>query len=313
MEEILKIWLACQGDMSGTEYISLLNNFGTVGKAVEEIEKYLSKGMGYKDCPPILLKMRPKLLNAFDVKITDKLLLDFEKSYKSQGVRGIVITEKDFPEELREISNPPAALFVKGNPRLIANPNFLRIAMVGARNCSEYGARAAMAIGGGLAERGAIIVSGMALGIDTAAHRGALEVCGKTVAVLGSGILNIYPSSNRGIYEKISEEGAVVSEFPPDLKALAYNFPRRNRIISGLSKGVLVVEAGMKSGSLITVDYALDQGRDVFAIPGNINSVFSKGTNFLIKQGAKIVLRPSDVLEEYGLFEEDKPLGRDLE
>ena len=326
MEDILRIWLACQGDMKAVEFSYLLETFGSAGKAVEGFQSYLSKGKDDEGDDEIFKGLRQKLSSAMDTRINDKLLIDFRNSYEKHGIKAITILNSDYPELLREIQEPPPVLFIKGQWPLLGNTDaegriadslltdkdVLTVAMVGSRNGSEYGIKAANYLAEGLVKKGAIIVSGMALGIDSAAHEGALAAGGKTIAVLGSGLLNIYPSSNRNMFEKIIRSGAVISEFPPDMKAKPYNFPRRNRIISGISKGVVVVEADMKSGSLITVDYALAQGRDVFAVPGNINSKSSRGSNFLIKQGAKIVLKPEDILEEYGITEEDGRWGGEI-
>lgn len=316
MEDILKLWIACQGDMKASEFISLISKFDSAQKALEALQKHLStaeasvengngNGEYFRD-------FRPKLLSALDVRISDRFLKEFKNSYERFGIKGITILDSEYPDLLREIQDPPPVLFIKGQWPLILDNSTLTIAMVGSRESSEYGTRAAEALAHGLAEKGAVVVSGMARGIDCAAHRGALDGGGKTIAVLGSGLLNVYPKSNLSIFERISTNGAILSEFPPNLKAKPFNFPRRNRIISGMSRGVVVVEAGMKSGSLITVDYALSQGRDVFAVPGNINSLSSKGSNFLIKQGAKIVLCPSDILEEYGVIEEDGRWGGEV-
>ena len=311
MEDILRIWLACQGDMKAVEFSYLLETFGSAGKAVEGFQSYLSKGKDDEGDDEIFKGLRQKLSSAMDTRINDKLLIDFRNSYEKHGIKAITILDSEYPELLREIQEPPPVLFIKGQWPLLGLQS-LTVAMVGSRNGSEYGIKAANYLAEGLVKKGAIVVSGMALGIDSAAHEGALAAGGKTIAVLGSGLLNIYPSSNRNMFEKIIRSGAVISEFPPDMKAKPYNFPRRNRIISGISKGVVVVEADMKSGSLITVDYALAQGRDVFAVPGNINSKSSRGSNFLIKQGAKIVLKPEDILEEYGITEEDGRWGGEI-
>jgi DNA processing protein len=169
---------------------------------------------------------------------------------------------------------------------------------VGSRRASFYGLTNAETFAKELAARGFTIVSGMARGIDTCSHRGALKSGGRTIAVIGSGFNNIYPGENRELAEEISQNGAVISELPVDSRPLKQNFPRRNRVISGLSLGVLVVEAAKNSGALITSDFALEQGRDVFALPGKIDNPGSFGTNGLIKQGAKLVTCPEDIIEE---------------
>ncbi len=211
-----------------------------------------------------------------------------------------VITLKDpaYPESLKNIYDPPPFLYVKGE---ITKQDDNAFAIVGSRNASEYGTLATDRISRELAAHGLTIVSGMARGIDSCAHTGALAAKGRTIAVLGSGIDVIYPSENRKLYESIVVHGAVISEFPIGTEPLAYNFPARNRIISGLSLGVLVVEASLNSGSLITARLALEQGRDVFAVPGNVLAYKSKGTHKLLKDGAKLVESAQDILEEIRL------------
>jgi DNA processing protein len=174
----------------------------------------------------------------------------------------------------------------------------LAIAIVGSRKATAYGKWASEKISGELAKLGITVVSGLAKGIDTESHKGALKENGRTIAVLGSGIDNIYPRTNEQLFNEISHSGCIVTEYPIGAQPLASNFPQRNRIISGLSLGVIVVEAKERSGSLITVEHAIQQGKEVFAVPGNINSLYSVGTNKLIKDGAKIVTEVEDVLEE---------------
>ena len=200
-----------------------------------------------------------------------------------------------FPSHLREIPDPPVALFVEGDPDLL---NLTQIAIVGSRNPSATGRRIAGQFANQLNGTGFVITSGLALGIDYCAHKGALDADGYTIAVLGSGPDNIYPSRHRKIAENISRQGALISEFPPGTPPLARHFPRRNRIISGLSVGIMVVEADKRSGSLITARYAMEQGREVFAVPGSIYNPLTKGCHYLIKQGAKLVESIEDIVEE---------------
>ena len=204
-----------------------------------------------------------------------------------------------YPKALLESGDAPLVIYAKGRIELL---NRRAIAMVGSRNCSQGGADTAEAFAQAFAERGLTVVSGMALGIDAASHVGALRAkgsdCGSTIAVVGTGIDRVYPARNKVLAHSIAEQGLMLSEYPMGTPPLPANFPKRNRIISGLSLGVLVVEASMASGSLITARFAGEQGREVFAIPGSIHSTFHKGCPHLIKQGAKLVEAANDVLEE---------------
>ena len=200
----------------------------------------------------------------------------------------------DYPKSLFEIPDPPPFLYVKGT---VHSPE-VSIAIVGSRRATSYGLMTTGKLAEGLASHGVCVVSGMARGVDTAAHKGALQAGGRSIGVLGCGVDMVYPPENRALFEEMADKGCLVSEFPLGTLPLAENFPRRNRIISGLSRGVLVVEAAEKSGSLITAQYALEQGRDVFAVPGNISFATSRGSNRLIKQGAKLVDCVEDILEE---------------
>ena len=210
------------------------------------------------------------------------------------GCKIIDCTSAGYPPLLREIADRPPYLYVQGN-LIDADP---AIAVVGSRRASSYGLLNTGRLAAELAAQGVAIVSGMARGVDAAAHQGALQQGGRTIGVLGCGVDVVYPQENRRLFAEMKEKAVLISEFPLGTLPLPENFPRRNRIISGLSRGVLVVEAAEGSGSLITAQYALEQGRDVFAIPGNINCHGSRGTNRLIKQGAKLVESVADILEE---------------
>jgi len=206
----------------------------------------------------------------------------------------VTLTDSNYPRLLRQIPDPPPFLYVSG--RLDGSP--VKVAVVGSRNATGYGIVTTKTLSANLASLGITIVSGMARGIDTAAHQGALAAGGQTIAVLGSGLEQIYPAENKTLFQRISEQGAVVSEFPLFTKPEAHNFPIRNRIISGMSLGTVVVEATKKSGSLITARLAAEQNREVFAVPGSIQSFKSIGTHTLIKQGAKLVENAQDIIEE---------------
>jgi len=217
-----------------------------------------------------------------------------------EGIDLITILDNNYPRLLREIYNPPALLYLKGR---FASRDEFSLAIVGTRKLSLYGQQVTPLITADLAQAGLTIVSGLAKGIDTLAHQAALAVNGRTIAVLGSGLgkKNIYPFINRRLAEKISQQGAIISEFPLGAPPLAQHFPQRNRIIAGLSLGVLVIEAPEKSGALITVRDALEQNREIFAVPGPISARNSSGPNNLIKMGAKLVNQANDVLEELNL------------
>jgi DNA processing protein len=212
--------------------------------------------------------------------------------------------DPDYPPRLLELADAPAALYFIGLRELLARTS---IAIVGSRHATPQGVDNAHAFASTLSAAGLTIVSGLALGIDAAAHRGALEGRGSTIAVVGTGLDRVYPARNRELAHTIAERGALVSEFPPGTPARRENFPQRNRLLSGLSRGVLVVEATLSSGSLITARLAGDQGRDVFAIPGSIHSPFSKGPHKLIRDGAKLVETAQDVLEDLGLAAPARP------
>ncbi len=232
-------------------------------------------------------------------KILDRGLLERAEVeiLKAERAGAKVLTYQDpaYPVLLRELHNPPMVLFVKGR-EIPLEQTF--VGLVGSRNPSHYGLKAAENISMALAKRGAGVVSGLARGIDGAAHSGCLRGGGFTIGVLGTGIDMVYPKSNRKLFEQMFEEGAVVSEFPMGTAPESRNFPIRNRVISGLSRGVAVVEATRKSGSLITAALALEQNREIFAVPGSIDSFKSTGTHWLIKQGARLIENADDILDE---------------
>ena len=215
-------------------------------------------------------------------------------------IRKITLDVPEYPKQLKNIHKPPSQLYVNGS---LIPQDEMAVAIVGSRRASLYGLEMAQKLGYDLALRGVTVASGMALGIDTAAHRGALKAKGRTIAVMGSGHGHIYPPQNRALYAEIAKTGCVVTEYADAEEPLAFHFPQRNRIISGLSLGVIVVEAAKDSGALITAQLAAEQGREVFAIPGKISSVTSSGANALIKDGAKLVQSVDDIIEELSLRE----------
>ena len=208
----------------------------------------------------------------------------------------ITIYDKEYPEKLKQISNPPVVLYIKGNKEILRDES---IGVIGCRLCSEYGKITASHISYDLVKNDVCVISGLARGIDTYAHMGAIAGMGKTIAVVGNGLDTVYPRENETLFNKIIETGgAIISEYVVGTKPEAKNFPERNRIISGLSDGIAVIEARERSGTFITVDFALEQGKNIYAVPGNITSFSSEGTNELIKQGAKVLTNVKDILED---------------
>lgn len=209
----------------------------------------------------------------------------------------VLITDDEYPSKLKKIYNPPSQLFVLGNVEILNN---IGIAIIGSRNCSKYGIEMSQKFAYEMSKSNINIISGLARGIDTHAHIGCIKAKNKTIAVLGSGFNNMYPPENINLVKEILKfGGAVVTEYFPDEKPNAKNFPMRNRIISGLSDALLVIEATRRSGTSITVDYALNQGKEVYALPGNINQLTSFGTNELIKQGAKPITSVQEIIEDF--------------
>jgi DNA processing protein len=241
-----------------------------------------------------------------DSEILDKANAEIER-LEQLGARVVTLEDEEYPPLLREIHDPPIALYVRGDlKRACERPC---VAVVGSRRCSTYGINAAQSLSRDLAANGVTIVSGMARGIDAAAHRGALEAGGMTIAVVGTGLEKTYPKEHKKLEDEIVANGAVISEFPLGTPPLPQNFPYRNRVLSGLCVGVMVVEAAEHSGSLITARLAYEQGREVSAVPGNITSQTSFGPNFLIKDGAKLVQYWRDVVEELPRDLKEKILG----
>ncbi|MBS8263446.1 DNA-protecting protein DprA [Mesobacillus boroniphilus] len=225
----------------------------------------------------------------------DKLLND----YTSQNIHLITIFDDDYPSRLKTIYQPPWILFAKGDLSLLKNRKSL--AVVGSRNATTYGMGAINFLFPSLIEKNILIVSGLARGIDAHAHKAAIKMGGKTIGVIAGGFHNLYPKENVKLAEYMMEKQLLISEYPPATMPAKWQFPMRNRIISGLSEGTLVIEARKKSGSLITADFALNEGRDVFAIPGSILTPDSDGVHYLIQQGAKLVKSSEDILEELGM------------
>ncbi len=226
------------------------------------------------------------------------------EGYKRDNIKVVTIYDEQYPQILRDIENPPFCLYCKGNVDLLKSNC---IAVVGSRKISDYGRVVTAQFTKELVGAGLTIVSGMALGVDSIAHNTTIQNQGATIAVLAGGFNHIYPSANFGLYKQICSSGLVVSEYPPNAEPLSYNFPVRNRIIAGLSKGVLVTEAGLKSGALHTKNYAIDMGKEIFAIPGKITSSESEGTNNIIKQcQGSLVTSPKDIFDALGIKLQEK-------
>ncbi|MFZ7128666.1 MAG: DNA-processing protein DprA [Desulfobacterales bacterium] len=238
--------------------------------------------------------MTPRLISCIRRQaITGEILEDLERVRK-KGCRLLTQNDPDYPQLLLEIPDPPPVLYVIGEIR----SDRAAVAVVGSRNATGYGLETTGRLSRQLAQNGITVVSGMARGIDTAAHEGTLDAGGRTIAVMGCGLDTVYPPENRRLFHRIAEHGAVISEFPMAAGPDPHHFPRRNRIISGLTLGTVVVEATHRSGSLITARMALEQGREVFAVPGSVHSFKSTGTHSLIKQGARLVESVADILDE---------------
>lgn len=278
------IWFATIEGLGPIQKKKLLEKYITPEKVfnakLEELEKieFLRDGMAQK---------------IYDSK-GNPLLSKYEEYIEKHNIKIINICDEEYPKLLKKIYDPPITLFAKGDISLLNYQN--SIAIVGCRNATEYGLKTSKEIAYGLAKENILIVSGMAKGIDGEGHKGALEAGGKTIAVLGSGVDVPYPLENIELYKDIIQNGLVISEYIVGTKPEAGNFPARNRIVSGLAQGVVVVEAKANSGSMITVDFALDQGKNVYAVPGNINSSNSTGTNELIKSGAQLITSHEDVI-----------------
>ena len=263
----------------------LLRHFPTPQAAWEASEEELAAVPGFADVAAQIASERREA--ALDREL---------KRCAEQGIRFVTRLDRDYPPLLREIGTPPAVLYIKGEGSLDVTRT---VAIVGTRRSSRYGRAMAERLAGDLARRRFVIVSGLAIGIDASAHRGALKAGGVTTAVLGAGFLHPCPACNKGLAQEIVQKGVLISEYSLDTRPTKWTFPQRNRILSGLSRGVVVVEAPERSGALITAHSALEQGREVFAVPGNVTNTSSRGTNRLIQEGAKLVTSVEDILEEF--------------
>ncbi len=279
------LWLTTRQGLDAAGVLTVLDYFVTPERAYyADREEY--------DQLPLAPKARSGLYSK-ELDSADRILGDCQRL----SLRIMTLRDGDYPERLRQISVPPAVLYVRG--KLFDFDEEAAIAVVGSRRPSQYGEMAAAKLGMELAAGGALVLSGIAEGLDTCALKGALKAGGPVVSVLGGGIDVPYPAVNRYLYEDVAAAGALISEYPPGTEPKGFHFPRRNRILSGLALGVLAVECKLHSGTMSTVRHAMDQDRDIFAIPGAIDAPMSEGTNWLIQQGAKLVTRGEDILEEY--------------
>lgn len=289
MDETLAAWVALQlvAGLGGESQRRLLQAFGSP----EAI---------FAASPASLRQhVKPAIASAI-ADGPDAAQLELTKVWLQDPLNHILtLADSDYPQALLNTADPPILLYVKGRLDLLNAP---ALAIVGSRNATAQGAANAEAFAQAAGDAGLTVISGLAQGIDTAAHRGALGTTGSSIAVVGTGLDRVYPASNHDLARRLAETGALISEFPLGMPPLAANFPRRNRIISGMSLGCLVVEASVQSGSLITARMALEQGREVFAIPGSIHSPQSRGCHHLIRQGAKLVESAQDIQEELGNF-----------
>ena len=283
---ILKYWIALKSiaGVGNVTFPTLVDKFGSLPAVFDAPVHHLKEMQGISS---------PTALAIANFKDWDKVKEELELLGKI-SVNIITYQDELYPRNLLNIYDRPPYIYVRGN----LNKDDINIAIVGSRAASTYGKYTTERISRELALKGLTVVSGMARGIDSAAHRGAITAQGRTIAILGSGLDVIYPPENKKLFADIIQNGAVISEFPLGTPPRSANFPARNRIISGMSYGVVIVEAGEKSGSLITARLALEQGREVFAVPGSIDSAGSRGTNKLIKQGAKLIENTDDILEE---------------
>ncbi|SHH63733.1 DNA processing protein [Sporobacter termitidis DSM 10068] len=293
------VWLSTRPGVGAGAANRLLEWFGTPEQVFFADEK------SYADIP----SLRKNDLAA----LGDKNLLAAKKALEAceeNGYRIVTLFDGDYPARLRNIPDPPVVLYVRG--RLPVMDEEAAVAVVGTRSCTPYGTKAAERMGYELARHGCLVVSGLARGVDSCAALGALRAGGRVVGVIGSGLDIVYPPENGQLFEDVASTGAIISEYAPGTPVAGEHFPQRNRIMSGVSVGVAVIEAPLKSGALITASHALEQGRDVFALPGNVDSPACEGSNRLLREGAVPVMSGKDIAEEYeGLYPDKIQFGRE--
>lgn len=278
------IWLSHIEGISNKDIKYLTNYFYNIEEVWNVDEKHIISALGKRRI------IASKIIENRNKQFVAKIFKDLNNN----DILPLTIFDSNYPSKLKNIYDPPYVIYIKGNKVDFDIP---LIAIVGARKATPYGKWAAHQFAKELTKWGVGIISGLALGIDACGHKGALDGNGYTIGVLGCGLNQYYPAANRALMDKIIKEGCVISEYCLGMPPLKYHFPARNRIVSGLSDGVIVIEASEKSGALITVEFALDHGKDVYALPGNINNIQSKGTNKLIRDGARILLEVDDVIE----------------
>lgn len=297
MEEHYLMWLSRINGIGFKKFKDLIEALGSAENVWNSTKEQLLSVAG------IYEKNANEILSNVDADKLDDWIAELEE----KDIQFYSYYSQEYPKLLKQIYNPPKGLYIKGN---LPDSNIQKVSIVGARKCTRYGATMAEQIGKDLSKHNIVVVSGMAKGIDAMAHKGAILGGGNTIAVLGCGVDICYPKENERLMQEIIEQGCVMSEYPPSTKVVHYHFPQRNRIIAGLSEITVVVEAGKKSGTLITVDMALENGREVFAVPGNATSHLSEGTNELIKQGATLITDCNDILHELKIAFDDEELSR---
>jgi len=274
---------------------ALIEHFGSAAAVLQ------ATGQQLQQVPGVGTKLSRVIQGADDIDVDLELSL-----CREHGIDIIAENDRRYPRLLSEIHDPPAVFYVRGE---VLPQDAVAVGIVGSRHATAYGKKVAEMLAGGLARAGCTIVSGLARGIDAAAHRGALDAGGRTIAVLASGLLEIYPPEHKTLADEVVASGALITEAPPRSKPLSGAFPQRNRIISGLSLGVIIAEATQRSGALITARHAMEQGREVFAVPGRVDQRTSRGCHRLIRDGARLVETVDDVLEELGPLVEATPIG----
>jgi DNA processing protein len=279
-------------DIGSTQLRRLLDAFGELERVFRASAQELQQVEG----------LGPALARRIVSCCQDERMLKSELTLaKQHGVEILTLEDAAYPKLLRTIHDPPLALYIRGT---LTPADEVAVGIVGSRRASLYGLQSAEQLSYDLALRGISVVSGLARGIDASAHRGALKASGRTLAILGNGLSSVYPIEHEPLAKQITQHGALISEYPMSMRPWPHNFPRRNRIISGLSLGVVIVEAANRSGALITADCALEQGREVFAVPGPMTAITSQGTHQLVKQGARLVTSANDIVEELHLAPE---------